>query len=490
MLPTVGGLGGWFYSDSQEAVYEARASILVQQRSSGFSVAPSDFGASDRLASIYRLQATAKPFLDRLSEREDIEFSPEALRSMVSANTIVNPPILVFNVRHSMPDVAAFVAQAGAEELIDYAIERRLAEIARVQSAAAAQGITTAQDLVASQLSAVDSLSMLEPVVPPGSPVVPRTRQNIILGAILGFLLAGAGALALESLQDNVRSVEQLNKKFGVSGLGVMQRWSGEEAPEGEVILLSAPNSYHAEAFRQMRVNLQFATAGGSENVLLVSSPQPGEGKSTILANLAVALGQSGRKVVVVDGDLRRPSLHKLFGTNERAPGLSNALADREIDPASIISATDVDGVDLVPSGPTPPNPVELLGSPAMSLVLDRLKNEYDIVLVDSPPVLAVADASILASQSDGIIIVVDASSTKSSSLQAALDTLRATQVKVLGAVVNKLKLPRFGYGYSYHYRSYYRYYGEHSNSVNGAQRFYTSFATRARKAWDRVRRR
>ena len=240
-----------------------------------------------------------------------------------------------------------------------------------------------------------------------------------------------------------------------------------------------------------MRVNLQFATAGGSDNVLLVSSPQPGEGKSTILANLAVALGQSGRKVVVVDGDLRLPSLHGLFATNERAPGLSNALADREIDPLSIVHTTDVFSVDLVPSGPTPPNPVELLGSPAMSSVLDRLKKEYDIVLVDSPPVLAVADASILASQSDGIIMVVDASNTKSSSLQAALDTLSATQVKILGAVVNKLKVPRFGYGYdySYHRRSYYRYYGENGTSPNGAHRFYSGFTTRARKTWDRVRR-
>lgn len=146
---------------------------------------------------------------------------------MVSARTTSNPPILEFNVRHSTPDVAAFVAQAGAEELIDYAIEQRLAEIARVQSAAAAQGIASAQDLVASQLSAVDSLSMLEPVVPPGSPVVPRTRRNITLGIILGFLLASAGALALESLQDNVRSVEQLNKRFGISGLGVIQNGPG-----------------------------------------------------------------------------------------------------------------------------------------------------------------------------------------------------------------------------------------------------------------------
>ena len=491
MLPTVGGLAGYFYSDNQEAVYQANASILVQQRSSGFSVAPSDFGASERLASIYRLQATAKPFLDRLAEREDIPFSPSLLRSMVSANTRQNPPILELSARHRTPEVAAFVAQAAAEELIDYAIEQRLTEIARVQSAAAAQGITNTQDLVGSQLSAVDSLSMLEPVVPPVSPVVPRTRRNVILGAILGFMLAAVGALALESLQDNVSSVEQLNSRFGVSGLGVIQRWSGEEAAEGEVILLSAPSSYHAEAFRQMRVNLQFATAGESDNVVLVSSPQPGEGKSTIRANLAVALGQSGRKVVVVDGDLRMPSMHKLFATNERAPGLSNALADREIDPASIIHATDVYGVDLVPSGQTPPNPVELLGSPAMSLVLDRLKKEYDIVLVDSPPVLAVADASILASQSDGIIMVVDSSTTKSSSFQAALDTLSVTQVKVLGAVVNKLKLPRFGYGYdySYHYRSYYRYYGEDGLQANGAQRFYKSFTTGARKAWDRVRR-
>jgi capsular exopolysaccharide synthesis family protein len=493
LLPTIGGLAGYFYSNSQDAVYQATASILVQQRGSGFSLVPSDFGASNRLASIYRRQATAKPFLDRLAAREDIPFSAGALRSMVSANTSANPPILEIKVRHHTPDVAALIAQTGAEELIDYAIEQRLTEIARVQSAAAAQGITNTQDLVASQLSAVDSLSLLEPVVPPGSPVVPRTRNNVLLGAILGFLVAAVGALALESLQDNVRSIEQLNSTFGISGLGVIRRWSSEETAEGQVILQAASTSYHAEAFRQMRVNLQFAIAGESDNVLLVTSPQPGEGKSTIVANLAAALGQSGEKVAVIDADLRMPSMHTFFANNERVPGLSNALADREIAPESIIHATDVYGVDLVPSGPTPPNPGELLGSPAMSLLLNRLKKEYDFVLIDSPPLHAAADASILASQSDGIIIVVDSSSTKSSSLKAALDMLRATQVNVLGAVVNKLKVPRFGFGDGdfYYYRSYYyRPYGEDGLAVNGAQRFYTSFATKARNAWARVRRR
>ena len=265
---------------------------------------------------------------------------------MVSASTSLNPPLLEIRVSHGNAAVAADTAQIVAEEFIDYTINQRLAEIARVQSVAAIQGVTDLQGLVGSQFSAIDSLSLLEPVSTPGSPILPRNRRDTTIGALLGFLVAVAGILILESMGDSVRTVEQLSSRFGVSGLGGIFRWSSREAGEREIIISKAPASSYAEAFRQIRVNLEFAVAGLRGNVLLVSSPQPGEGKSTILANLAVAMAQSGKRIAVVDADLRRPSLHRLFSTVHRQPGLSNVLASQDTTLQDAMSPSHVEGLD------------------------------------------------------------------------------------------------------------------------------------------------
>ncbi|MCH7787394.1 MAG: CpsD/CapB family tyrosine-protein kinase, partial [Chloroflexi bacterium] len=192
------------------------------------------------------------------------------------------------------------------------------------------------------------------------------------------------------------------------------------------------------------------------------------------------ALAQMGKRVGIIDGDLRRAKIHKRFKDVKREPGRSNYLADITTDLNSIVHQTEIEGVSVIPSGPMPPNPAELLGSPKMTTLLKELDNYYDYIIIDSPPILLVADGSMLASQVDGAIIVADGTSTRSSSLRASLNTLRNTRVNILGVVINKLKRARFGYGYGYsYYYSYRGYYGtdESTNgSVNGNghdKRFY-----------------
>ncbi len=456
LVPTIGGVLSYFYSRSQDPIYEAKATILVQYRGSGFVPGFSDFRRSEELASIYRRLITAKPFFESVQEKDTGLLDGVELQSMVSASTASNPPVLEVQVRHRDPVVAATTAQVVAEEFIGYAIEQRLVEFARWRSAAASQGIADIQGLVTAQLAAIDSLSLLEPVTLPGSPVVPRTRVNAILGTLLGLILAAGGVLLLDSLRDTVRFPDQLARRFGVEGLGGIFKWSRHDTNGASLLLVSAPNSSYAEAFRQIRANLQFATANNTNKILLVASPGPQEGKSTVISNLAVALAHAGKRVVTVDGDLRRPSIHELFGTINREPGLSNYLADFNAEVSDVIQPTEVEGVHVIPGGPNPPNPAELLGSPKMYTLLQELAQRYDSVLLDSPPVLLVADASIMASQADGVIMVVDGFNTRSSSLKAALDVMRNTHVNILGVVMNKLKPARFGYGYNYPYHYYY----------------------------------
>jgi len=224
----------------------------------------------------------------------------------------------------------------------------------------------------------------------------------------------------------------------------------------------------------------------------MVCSPGAAEGKTTIVANLAVAVAQTGKRVIIVDGDLRRPSMHRVFEDIGREPGLSNYLAGVNAEFRDVARPTGIEGVDIIPAGPTPPNPAELLGSPKMSALLDTLSEEYDVVFVDTPPLLPVADASILSSSTSGVIIVVDGDKTRSSALQRALGILKNANANVLGVVINKLKRPRFGYGYPYYYYyydSYYRYYGEDDEvSLNGNSPFYKRLAGRAKNLFSRNR--
>ena len=296
----------------------------------------------------------------------------------------------------------------------------------------------------------------------------------------------------LGSLGDTVRFPEQLNSRFGVNGLGTVFRWSSQDVEGGAPFVLTAPSSGYAEAFRQIRANLEFATANQPGNIYMVSSPGPGEGKSTIISNLAIALAQTGRRILVIDGDLRRPTLHAFFNGVQRVPGLSNFLADPNASFADVIQPTQVEGVDIIPSGPTPPNPGDLLVSPKMGVFMRQVKGDYDLVLIDSPPLLIAADGSVMASQTDGTLVVVDGFGTRSSSLLAALDNLRNAKTTVLGVIINKLRRSRFGYGYGYGYgyQYYYTYYYQQDESnVDGTGRIHRRLVQPAKKVWSRIRR-
>ena len=388
---------------------------------------------------------------------------------MISASTGSAPPTLNIRARSNNAKLAAEIADVVALDFMDYVIEQRLVEIARLQAAAAAQGIGSVSDLVAAQLTAIDGLELLEPATVPSRPLLPRTPQNVMLGGMLGLMLAIGAALLLNSLSDTVRDPEEVRRRFGVNTLGNIFKWSPQEVSDSELVLWKYPSSGFSEAFRQTRTNIQFATANQKGQILMVSSPGPGEGKSTIISNLAVALAQAGRRVLIVDGDLRRPSIHRRFPPTEREPGLSNFLSDALVPFDDVVHRTELEGISIIPGGPIPPNPSELLGSRRMSLLTEQLRKEADVVLVDTPPVLLVSDSAIIASQVDGVVMVVDSFATRNSALKAALSALENTQVNVVGIIINKLKRFRFGYGYSHPYYYYFNYgyykYGYSENS-------------------------
>ena len=211
------------------------------------------------------------------------------------------------------------------------------------------------------------------------------------------------------------------------------------------LVTLSDPRSPASEAYRTLRTNLQFASLDKPVRTILITGVEAGDGKSTTLANLAVVLAQSGKRVIAVDCDLRRPTLHKVFGLNSE-PGLTNAVLDNAA--SATLQPTAVDGLRLLSSGPLPPNPADLLGSRQFDKVLASLAAEADVILLDAPPIVAVSDAVMLATKVDGVILVVNAGKTKRDLARRAKSLLEKVNAHVLGVVLNNAPLERNLYTY------------------------------------------
>jgi len=206
------------------------------------------------------------------------------------------------------------------------------------------------------------------------------------------------------------------------------------------LVTLSDPRSPVAEAYRTLRTNIEFSSLDRSLHTLLVTSPSPSEGKSTTLANLAVTMAQSEKKTILVDADLRRPGLHALFGASNDA-GLTTMFVDAKAMQNPPLQDVGVPNLWLLPSGPLPPNPAELLGSKRMDDALAALKARADIVLFDAPPVIAVTDAVVLGTRVDGVLLVIGAGQTKREHAKRAKELLEKVKVRVIGVVLNNVSL-------------------------------------------------
>jgi capsular exopolysaccharide synthesis family protein len=231
-------------------------------------------------------------------------------------------------------------------------------------------------------------------------------------------------------------------------------------APSGDssgIFTLLNPRSSIAEAYRDLRTSLQFARPDEPLKVLLVTSSGPGEGKSTTVANLGVVMAHAGSKVLLIDGDLRRPSLDKYFGFNNQF-GLTNALFD-DANLGMYIRSTPLDNLKVLTSGPLPPNPSELLGAHKMKSLLAHLRQEYDTVVVDTPPVGTISDALVLSPECDGVVVVVQAGGLPREVVQRCKARLDSANARLLGVVLNKVDIEREKQ-YYYYYNYYASYYG------------------------------
>lgn len=492
-------------------IYQATTTVMVGQTLQQTNPTTSDFYISQQLAQTYAQMVQRQPILHGAAKALELEYTPPA--DSVSTQLIAGTQLLEISVRDTIPKRAQALADEIANQLIQQSptasgeterqtfvsqrlkglqanIEQTEKEIAeeqaKLEAANSARAIQQHQDNITAleqKLSSYEStyasflqsvqggtnyISIFEHASLPSFPISPNVRMTVLLAAAIGLGLAVGGAILIEFLDDAVKSPEEATRLTQLPMLGAIPRMGGD-GYASKLVVHKQPLSTVAEAYRALRTNVRFSFVDRPMRTLMVTSPGPSEGKSVTLSNLAVAIAQSGLRVILVDTDLRRPSLYRVFGVSN-TEGLSNALLHTGADVRDYVQETAVKNLRLLSCGPLPPNPAEVLGSERMGVVIEKLLAEADVVLFDSPPVLVVTDAAVLASRmrEGGVLMVVDIGKTRRGMVKRAVEELQRTHTNLLGVIVNRISGRT---GSMYHYQYYQEYMGDSDEAPKRSRR-------------------
>jgi capsular exopolysaccharide synthesis family protein len=481
------------FSSMQQKVYQAKATLIVGQSLSAVNPDYNQLLVSQRLSTTYAAVATKRPILDNVIKELGLTQTSDELAFRVWADAPTDSTLLNLTAQDSDPARAAAIANAMAEQLIAAspaiqgrqtdlqksidadlkatqdqinAIQAQMESLAGLASPKPADLATletlqsrliTLRSTYAALLSysvgnSSNLLAVVEPAVAPTSPVSPKPLLYTLLAAVAGLLLAAGVVAVVEYLDDTVKDADTVQEVAGLSTLGSITRMESERG-RSEIYTLATllyPRSPAAEAYRTLRANIEFASVAASVHTLLVTSANAGEGKTVTAANLAVAFAQAGRPVLLVDADLRKPGVHRIFDV-PNMHGLTSLLRSDDVSLDAVAHPTEQANLRLLTSGPLPPNPAELLGSQRMRAILERLKAGADLVIFDAAPLQAVTDSAIMSSYLDATILVVDSGHTRRGALRQGRDILARAGANVLGVILNRIpKAAQSGY-----YRAY-----------------------------------
>jgi capsular exopolysaccharide synthesis family protein len=306
----------------------------------------------------------------------------------------------------------------------------------------------------------------------PKDPVKPRKKHNLILAVIVGLVTGLGLAFFFEYLDNTVKIPEDVKQHLKIPFLGPVPLFeiqsAGNPGPDGNpaLVTLHAPKSNASESYRGIRTNILFSSAEAPPQVVLITSAGPSEGKTITTLNLGIAMAQAGSKVMILDCDMRRPQIHKAFGL-AKDRGISNLLVGSE-DVDGALVHTPIPNLDVIPCGPIPPNPSEMLGSKRMAALLDRLRKGYTHILIDSPPVTAVTDPVVLSKSVDGVLLVIRAGDTAREIVRNSVAQFQRVGANILGAILNGIDVGRDKY---YYYQYYHYYYGEDGDKKKSKNR-------------------
>lgn len=492
----IAGLAAYLGSLTTPRQYQSRATLMVGQVLQSSNPNAAEFSTAQVLAQNYSELVRREPVLRGTLEALGLPWDWAILQGMVSSRVVPGTQLFEIAVLDNQPQRAKDLAQeiiqqlilqspAGAAMQTDAERQFMTAQaedlrtnitkaqeeirdldnlIASATSARQIQDARTRQESLRSQISswqatyvglqsalqqgATNFISVVERPQVPGSPVGAGTATTVLIAAAIGALLAIGAAFLLEYLDDTVKSADDVRQLTQLPTLGGVPNIVGDQLPD-KLIALRQPRSPVAEAYRMVRTNMRFSTIDNPLRTLMITSPNPGEGKSLTTANLAVVLAQSGQRVIVVDADLRRPMQHLVFELDDKF-GLTTILPDPAMRVSDVWQNTPIENLKVITSGPIPPNPADMLGSKRMGQLIDELKTKAEIVIFDTPPVTAVADATILAGRLDGVLLVARSGRTRRSPLQHSKDVLSAANANLLGVIMNQM--PSRGNAYQYYY--------------------------------------
>lgn len=470
-------------SSAQPKTFEAQTTLIVGQSLSASRPDYTGLLTSQSMATTYASIAATRSQLQTAIKSLGLNVTPDDLARRVSASVVPGSALVVITVQDADASEAASIANSlasglialaspgsGAQQTFQSSITAAMsgtqAQIADTQSQIATlQALTTrtaAQEATLTALQtqlvtlrstyatllglsstasdATNTLSVVEPAIAPVNPIGPRTLLNALIGALLGLLAAAGIAALAEYRNDSVGDREQVERLAGgtlLTSVGAIK--APETVGAYPLATVMFPRSGAAEAYRTLRANLEFAAVnrGGLQSVL-VTSAQPGEGKTLTAANIAVAYAQAGRRVLLIDADLRVPRIHDVFALPNEV-GLTTALVVDGLAPAQIAIESGQPNLWILPSGPLPPNPAELLSSQRMKAILEAALAAYDIVILDSSPLAAVSDAAVLGSVVTGTLLVVDAERGRRRSLHRAREQLTRAGAAIVGVVFNRV---------------------------------------------------
>ncbi len=403
------------YSLLSTPTYSARSQVYVSVQGSDSTtdlLQGSNFTV--RQVKSYIELVTSPRVLDPVVDELGLADDAASLAQRVQADSPLDTALVNVTATDESPQLAAEIANATA---------RSLASVVAELETPVGGGDSPVQ------ISTVRAASV------PTAPASPNLRLNLVLGLVIGLAVGVAVAVVRELLDTRVRSTADVEDVTSAPVLGVIGYEA--DAPEHPLIVQESPQAVRAEAFRRLRTNLQFLELGPAARTYVMTSALPGEGKTTTSVNLAITLADAGQRVVLVDADLRRPAVARYLGI-EGSVGLTTILIGK-VAVEDAVQPWGNGNLDVIASGQIPPNPSELLGGESMAQLLERLRTEYDVIVVDTPPLLPVTDAAILAKGVGGAIVVVGAGMVHRNQLETALSALGTVGVRPLGIVVNRV---------------------------------------------------
>ncbi|MET4003014.1 capsular exopolysaccharide synthesis family protein [Arthrobacter sp. UYCu511] len=427
-LSLIGLAGGAGFSVLSKPVYTSKTQLFVATQNSG-SVQDLQTGNTFITARVssYVVTATTPTVLQPVIDTLGLDVTSQQLASSIKASSDLKTVLITISVSDNSPVQSAAIAHAVATSLIT--------------------AVDTLEKPTDGGVSPV-KLSVVTPATAPTQPSSPNLKINLALGLVIGLALGIAAALLRTTLDTRVRSESDLRRFTEAPVLGGIA--FEQDALKNPLLNEISGHSQRSESFRQLRTNLHFAQITNNSKTFLLTSSLPGEGKSTTATNLALAMAEAGQRVALIDADLRRPMVAKYLGL-EGSAGLTTALVgDANI--KDLLQPWGVHDLHVLTSGVIPPNPSELLGSEAMSTLIQRLEEHFDAIVIDAPPLLPVTDAAVLAQKVGGVIVVVGCHTAKQPEVTKAMATLQLIDANVLGVVLNRIPVKGAdAYAYSYY---------------------------------------